>query len=228
MSEASNYFGSASKTVSTDGKKVTVLYKLNSNMGVVDGQWAVKYDSSKLKFNMADNKADGKQTIMPSQSNLIHNAYSNVIKGIFTNPQVPTQYNGDTFISLTFEVIGSGTASVYLDTQYLTLGYVKGNKLNQASVVNNSKVCDVTGIAGFEKVSVDASTVFVGDVALGDVDMDGDITVLDATEVQKYVVRLVAFTNDQFTAADVDHDSTITVKDATTIQKFVVNLISNF
>lgn len=228
VNATSNYFGSASKTVSTDGKKVTVLYKLNSNMGVVDGQWAVKYDSSKLKFNMADNKADGKQTIMPSQSNLIHNAYSNVIKGIFTNPQVPTQYNGDTFISLTFEVIGSGTASVYLDTQYLTLGYVKGNKLNQASVVNNSKVCDVTGIAGFEKVSVNASTVFVGDVTLGDVNMDGDITVIDATEVQKYVAQLVAFTNDQFTAADVDHDGTITVKDATTIQKFVVDLISNF
>ena len=228
VNATSNYFGSASKTVSTDGKKVTVLYKLNSNMGVVDGQWAVKYDSSKLKFNMADNKADGKQTIMPSQSNLIHNAYSNVIKGIFTNPQVPTQYNGDTFISLTFEVIGSGTASVYLDTQYLTLGYVNGNKLNQASVVNNSKVCDVTGIAGFEKVSVNASTVFVGDVTLGDVNMDGDITVFDATEVQKYIVQLVAFTNDQFTAADVDHDSTITVKDATTIQKFVVKLISNF
>lgn len=228
VNATSNYFGSASKTVSTDGKKVTVLYKLNSNMGVVDGQWAVKYDSSKLKFNMADNKADGKQTIMPSQSNLIHNAYSNVIKGIFTNPQVPTQYNGDTFISLTFEVIGSGTASVYLDTQYLTLGYVKGNKLNQASVVNNSKVCDVTGIAGFEKVSVNASTAFVGDVTLGDVNMDGDITVIDATEVQKYVAQLVAFTNDQFTAADVDHDGTITVKDATTIQKFVVNLISNF
>lgn len=228
VNATSNYFGSASKTVSTDGKKVTVLYKLNSNMGVVDGQWAVKYDSSKLKFNMADNKADGKQTIMPSQSNLIHNAYSNVIKGVFTNPQVPTQYNGDTFISLTFEVIGSGTASVYLDTQYLTLGYVKGNKLNQASVVNNSKVCDVTGIAGFEKVSVNASTVFVGDVTLGDVNMDGDITVVDATEVQRYVAQLVAFTNDQFTAADVDHDGTITVKDATTIQKFVVDLISNF
>lgn len=228
VNASSNYFGSASKTVSTDGNKVTVLYKLNSNMGVVDGQWAVKYDSSKLKFNMADNKADGKQTIMPSQSNLIHNAYSNVIKGVFTNPQAPTQYNGDTFISLTFEVIGSGTASVYLDTQYLTLGYVKGNKLNQASVVNNSKVCDVTGIAGFEKVSVNASTAFVGDVTLGDVNMDGDITVIDATEVQKYVAQLVAFTNDQFTAADVDHDSTITVKDATTIQKFVVNLISNF
>lgn len=228
VNATSNYFGSASKTVSTDGKKVTVLYKLNSNMGVVDGQWAVKYDSSKLKFNMADNKADGKQTIMPSQSNLVHNAYSNVIKGTFTNPQVPTQYNGDTFISLTFEVIGSGTASVYLDTQYLTLGYVKGNKLNQASVVNNSKVCDVTGIAGFEKVSVNASTVFAGDVTLGDVNMDGDITVIDATEVQKYVAQLVAFTNDQFTAADVDHDGTITVKDATTIQKFVVDLISNF
>ena len=39
-------------------------------MGVVDGQWAVKYDSSKLKFNMADNKADGKQTIMPHSQTL--------------------------------------------------------------------------------------------------------------------------------------------------------------
>lgn len=228
VNATSNYFGSASKTVSTDGSKVTVLYKLNSNMGVVDGQWTVKYDTSKLKFNMADNKADGKQTIMPSQTNLVHNAYNNVIKGTFTNPQDPTQYNGDTYISLTFEVIGSGTASVYLDTEYLTVGYVKNNKLYQASVVDNSKVCDVTGIVGFEKVSVKGSTVFVGDVILGDVDMDGDITVVDATEVQKYVAKLVSFTNDQMTAADVDHDGTITVKDATTIQKFVAHIINSF
>ena len=197
-------------------------------MGVVDGQWTVKYDTSKLKFNMADNKADGKQTIMPSQTNLVHNAYDNVIKGTFTNPQDPTQYNGDTYISLTFEVIGSGAASVYLDTEYLTVGYVKNNKLYQASVVDNSKVCDVTSVAGFEKVSVKGSTVFVGDVILGDVDMDGDITVVDATEVQKYVAKLVNFTNDQMTAADVDHDGTITVKDATTIQKFVAHIINSF
>lgn len=228
VNATSNYFGSASKTVSADGSKVTVLYKLNSNMGVVDGQWTVKYDTSKLKFNMADNKADGKQTIMPSQTNLVHNAYNNVIKGTFTNPQDPTQYNGDTYISLTFEVIGSGAASVYLDTEYLTVGYVKNNKLYQASVVNNSKVCDVTGIAGFENVSVKGSTVFVGEVILGDVDMDGDITVVDATEVQKYVAKLVSFTNDQMTAADVDHDGTITVKDATTIQKFVAHIINSF
>lgn len=228
VNAASNYFGSASKTVSADGSKVTVLYKLNSNMGVVDGQWTVKYDTSKLKFNMDDNKADGKQTIMPSQTNLIHNAYSNVIKGTFTNPQDPTQYNGDTYISLTFEVIGSGTASVYLDTEYLTVGYVKNNKLHQASVVDNSKVCDVTGIAGFENVSVKGTTAFVGDVILGDVDMDGDITVIDATEVQKYVAQLVVFTNDQMTAADVDHDGTISVKDATTIQKFVAHIIDSF
>lgn len=228
VNATSNYFGSASKTVSADGSKVTVLYKLNSNMGVVDGQWTVKYDTSKLKFNMADNKADGKQTIMPSQTNLVHNAYNNVIKGTFTNPQDPTQYNGDTYISLTFEVIGSGAASVYLDTEYLTVGYVKNNKLYQASVVDNSKVCDVTGIVGFEKVSVKGSTVFVGDVILGDVDMDGDITVVDATEVQKYVAKLVSFTNDQMTAADVDHDGTITVKDATTIQKFVAHIINSF
>lgn len=228
VNATSNFFGSASKTVSADGSKVTVLYKLNSNMGVVDGQWTVKYDASKLKFNMADNKADGKQTIMPSQSNLVHNHYDNVIKGNFTNPQDPVRYNGNTFISLTFEVIGSGTASVYLDTEYLTLGYVENNKLRQASAVNDSKVCDVTGTAGFEKVSVKGSTEFASDVLLGDVNMDGIVSIVDATEVQKQAVKLVNFTQQQFTAGDVDNDGSITIKDATLIQKYVVNIISSF
>lgn len=228
VNATSNFFGSASKTVSADGSKVTVLYKLDSNMGIVDGQWTVKYDTSKLKFNMADNKADGKQTIMPSQSNLIYNVYDNVIKGNFTNPQEPVQYNGGTYISLTFEVIGSGTASVYLDTEYLTVGYVKGNKLYQASAVDNSKVCDVTGTAGFENVSVKGSTAFVGDVTLGDVDMNGQINVADATEIQRYVAKLTSLTNDQLYAADVDKDSTVSVKDATLIQKYVVRIIESF
>ena len=58
--------------------------------------------------------------------------------------------------------------------------------------------------------------------------MDGVITVADATEVQKQVVKLVSFTQQQFTAGDVDKDGSITIKDATLIQKYVVNLISSF
>lgn len=228
VNATSNYFGSATKTEGKVGDKVTVLYKLNANMGIVDGQWTVKYDTSKLKFSMADNKADGSQTIMPSQSNLVYNAYNNVIKGNFTNPQNPTKYNGDTYISLTFQIIGTGSASVYLDTEYLTVGYVVNNKLYQQSIVDNSKVRDISGIAGFENVKLDATTAFASGVLIGDVDMDGKITVADATLVQKYVTEHLAFTDQQFTAADVDKSGVLTVKDATLIQKFVSHLISSF
>ena len=228
VNATSNFFGSATKTDAAVGDKVTVLYKLDSNMGVVDGQWTVKYDTDKLKFKMANNKVDGKQTIMPSQSNLVYNAYNNVIKGNFTNPQTPTKYNGDTYIALTFEVLATGNASVYLDAEYLTLGYVVNDKLYQASLINKSNVYDVTSTPGFENVTVKANTTFASDVLLGDVDLDGKVTVADATLVQKYVTEHLVFTDQQFTAADVDKNGVITVKDATTIQKFVAHIISEF
>ena len=228
VNATSNYFGSATKTDGKVGDKITVLYKLDANMGIVDGQWTVKYDTSKLKFDKADNKVNGSQTIMPSQSNLVYNAYSNVIKGNFTNPQNPTKYDGGTYISLTFQVIGAGSASVYLDTEYLTVGYVTNNKLNQQSVVDNSKVRDISGFAGFKNVKLSATTSFANDVRLGDVDMDGKITAIDVTLVQKHITEHIPFTEQQLTAADVDKNNIISVKDATLIQKYVVHLISNF
>ena len=228
VNATSNYFGSATKTDGKVGDKITVLYKLNANMGIVDGQWTVKYDTSKLKFDRADNKVNGSQTIMPSQSNLVYNAYSNVIKGNFTNPQNPTKYDGGTYISLTFQVIGAGSASVYLDTEYLTVGYVTNNKLNQQSVVDNSKVRDISGFAGFKNVKLSATTSFANDVRLGDVDMDGKVTAIDVTLVQKHITEHIPFTEQQLTAADVDKNNIISVKDATLIQKYVVHLISNF
>lgn len=228
VNATSNYFGSATKTDGKVGDKITVLYKLDANMGIVDGQWTVKYDTSKLKFDKADNKVNGSQTIMPSQSNLVYNAYSNVIKGNFTNPQNPTKYDGSTYISLTFQVIGAGSASVYLDTEYLTVGYVTNNKLNQQSVVDNSKVRDISGFAGFKNVKLSATTSFASDVRLGDVDMDGKVTAIDVTLVQNHITEHIPFTEQQFTAADVDKNNMISVKDATLIQKYVVHLISNF
>ena len=228
VNATSNYFGSATKTDGKVGDKITVLYKLDANMGIVDGQWTVKYDTSKLKFDRADNKVNGSQTIMPSQSNLVYNAYSNVIKGNFTNPQNPTKYDGGTYISLTFQVIGAGSASVYLDTEYLTVGYVTNNKLNQQSVVDNSKVRDISGFAGFKNVKLSATTSFASDVRLGDVDMDGKVTAIDVTLVQKHITEHIPFTEQQLTAADVDKNNIISVKDATLIQKYVVHLISNF
>lgn len=59
----------------------------------------------------------------------------------------------------------------------------------------------------------------------GDVYPDGNITVGDATSVQKYVVGIVKFGKTQLFNSDVNHDGEISVVDATLIQKYIVGLI---
>ena len=63
-----------------------------------------------------------------------------------------------------------------------------------------------------------------GKILNGDVDLDGDIAVKDATLVQKYIVKLEQLDNTQLCNADCDGDGDITVADATKIQKIVVGI----
>ncbi|MCD8025420.1 MAG: leucine-rich repeat protein [Clostridiales bacterium] len=63
------------------------------------------------------------------------------------------------------------------------------------------------------------------DVIIGDVDLDGNISVADATTIQKFVVGTLTFTDEQFAAADTNGDGSVTVADATTVQKMVVGAV---
>lgn len=63
-----------------------------------------------------------------------------------------------------------------------------------------------------------------GNAVYGDVNGDSDITVVDATLVQKHVVQLETLSADKQILADVNGDNTISVVDATLIQKYIVQL----
>ncbi len=63
---------------------------------------------------------------------------------------------------------------------------------------------------------------------LGDVNGDGEISVLDATIIQRAVAKLVTLTEAEAACADVDGDGEIAVIDATIIQRFVAKLITEF
>lgn len=62
-------------------------------------------------------------------------------------------------------------------------------------------------------------------MVLGDVDGDGEITVIDATLVQKAVVNLTKLSTKQKICADANEDGIISVIDATDIQQIVVGLV---
>ena len=66
------------------------------------------------------------------------------------------------------------------------------------------------------------------DYLLGDVNGDGQVTVVDATLIQKYIAGLVTLSDTQKAAADVNNDGSVSIVDATQIQKYIAGLIDKF
>ena len=60
---------------------------------------------------------------------------------------------------------------------------------------------------------------------LGDVDLDGKISVMDATAIQLYKAMMLELTDEQLSNADVDYDGQVSIMDATKIQMFIAQLI---
>jgi hypothetical protein len=59
---------------------------------------------------------------------------------------------------------------------------------------------------------------------IGDVNLDNNIDIDDATVIQKYIADFLSLTNEQITIADVDNDDVITIGDVTLIQKYLANI----
>ena len=60
-------------------------------------------------------------------------------------------------------------------------------------------------------------------LTLGDVDGDSDVTIVDATCIQRHLAELAVISYNE-TAADADGDGEVTIMDATAIQRFVAEL----
>lgn len=63
---------------------------------------------------------------------------------------------------------------------------------------------------------------------LGDVNLDGEVAITDATLVQRHVAKIVTLQGDALKAADVNKDGQVAITDATMIQRFVAKLIDKF
>lgn len=63
---------------------------------------------------------------------------------------------------------------------------------------------------------------------LGDADLDGRLSIIDATTIQRYLAELDKFTTAQMNCSDVDGDGLISIFDATKIQLMLVGAGSGF
>ena len=62
---------------------------------------------------------------------------------------------------------------------------------------------------------------------IGDVNLDGRVSIHDVTLIQKYIVEIMFFNESQMLAGDCDFDGKISVRDATLIQKYIVEIKNN-
>lgn len=63
---------------------------------------------------------------------------------------------------------------------------------------------------------------------LGDVDLDGTVSIMDATEIQLYKASMIELSDEAILVADVDNDSEVSIMDATMIQMFIADLVPGF
>ena len=73
--------------------------------------------------------------------------------------------------------------------------------------------------------SVQPTTAPIGTGLIGDVNLDDEITVDDATEIQRYLVDMITLSDKALVAADTDGDNGIDISDATRIMFYLVDLI---
>ena len=82
-----------------------------------------------------------------------------------------------------------------------------------------------TGNGG--NVFVGSKTVTITEPLCGDVDLDGEITVIDATLIQMHLAELSELSGVALKNADTTKDEVVSITDATTIQMYLAGYINN-
>ena len=217
---------------------VTVTYKLKSTMNLVNGDWVLSYDANKLQFVKSENldAAGKKLNIMPNVTGAtINPAYSsNSIRGTFSNLSMYNFTTEKDFVTVTFKVIGKGTANVNLNVTDMSVGYIDSasGETVPAQIVKAGNEINVTSIKGFENQALTGEITFVKSAApeilYGDVDGNGVVDIDDATAVQFHLAKVKTLDTDALTRAEVDHSGVVDVDDVTRIQFFLAKVITSF
>lgn len=218
----------------------------------INNQYEYLRDLSYLSYDVAITSKDGKPvkpTTVPPTTVKPTEAPTTVEPTTVEPTEVPTTVAPTTVEPTTVEPTTAklktvkGTVKSYLsESDTVTIQLIKSCEVAYETTVkgNNAKY-SISGVASGTytmKVSKNAHadreyTVIVANsdvirnakiFAIGDVNSDGDISVVDATLVQKYIVGLENLKDLQKKSADVNDNNEISVVDATLIQKYIVGL----
>lgn len=75
-----------------------------------------------------------------------------------------------------------------------------------------------------QPATTEPETTTVQGLGVGDINADGYINIIDATEIQKYLAQLTELTDEQISWCDFDFDGKVSIMDSTAIQKYLAQI----
>ena len=76
----------------------------------------------------------------------------------------------------------------------------------------------------FDDGSIDVVLNILPEYQIGDVDLDGNVSINDATLIQFYLAELETLSEQQLLLADTNGDGEVTINDATHLQEYLADL----
>lgn len=217
-----DYFSHVGIVVSYDKDTHVLTYTNGNSDGLVitrqidlDVEESFRGQAYTLNANRVMAYADYDKYVAPEQKE-IHTESTDITWGVSADAGLRIQTDSESIL-----------ASVYLDDEYFG-SIIESNMVFHEGLLSIGK-SELKGLSlGQHKMKLvfdDGELELTLNITaiLGDADSDGDVTILDATAIQRYLVDLEnkAFNE---TAADVDRSGDVTILDATDIQRFLVDL----
>ncbi len=199
------------------------------------GKYRLKPMCNELALDIASGTADGTNVRMGTDNfaqsqyfsiNKIDPPQSTVVECRATHEFEPTYlWWNMTLYTDTYdvEIYKSGEETPYITISDLTQTYTQADlpQGNYEAVVYSKSVVGSTKSSNTVKFTVKKGEGY----RLGDVDTDGSISVIDATQIQMFLAQTTTLSASQQVLADADRDNAVSVMDATQIQRFLAQLI---
>lgn len=116
------------------------------------------------------------------------------------------------------DVIVPGNAQGNYSAGIINVVYLYGSEV-QPTQPDTTEVTETTTVVTEPTTETQPSK----QILIGDTDMNGRVSISDATAIQKYCVDQITFDEDQMIAGECNGDGVVGIKDATLIQKYLVD-----
>ena len=209
-----NHFQGAGEAVSSSGN-IAIIERSDSGVVLVN----CKGNGVNVNVPM-QSLADG--TYVDQITGNTFTCTNGTLTGSIGISGVAVVYNPET------PVISASKESCTFTTDTITVDIVANGAEATCVVMNGSAKDKEFTFTGKETLELEPATV-VNDPIMGifgDADTDSQITIKDATYIQKSIANIIVPSVEAQVFGDVDEDGTLTIKDATVIQKHIAGLES--